>query len=196
MLGPVRDYLLAGGPLMAPLALDTFAVWFLYFRLVGALRNDLRTPAIEEVLAAPAAESAGGVTPRLVRHLRARLRAGMPFREAFLQCRAAELDRFSYSFYVLGALVTAAPLMGLLGTVFGMIDTFDAVAARSEETASMVASGISEALITTQVGLAAALPGTFGLAHLMRLYTRLRAVVDHCESHLALVFEFGREGGR
>jgi biopolymer transport protein ExbB len=70
-----------------------------------------------------------------------------------------------------------------------MVETFDAVAARSSETADLVAGGISQALITTQIGLVAALPGTFGLAHVFRLYKRLLNALDRCESHLALVFE-------
>ena len=89
----------------------------------------------------------------------------------------------------MGALVAAAPLLGLLGTVLGMIDTFDAVALRSRDASGLVAGGISQALITTQAGLMAALPGTFGLAHLYRLYRRLNHVLDRTESYLALKYE-------
>ena len=48
---------------------------------------------------------------------------------------------------------------------------------------------MSQALITTQVGLITALPGTLGLAHLYRLYKQLRNDIDRCESHLYLVFQ-------
>jgi biopolymer transport protein ExbB len=75
-----------------------------------------------------------------------------------------------------------------------MIDTFNAVAANSSETADLVAGGISKALITTQVGLVAALPGTLGLAHVFRLYRRLTNAVDLCETRLALIFEHADEG--
>jgi biopolymer transport protein ExbB len=130
-----------------------------------------------------------GAIPRITRHVILRMRAGLPFREACSQCRASETSRFSYGLIVLGALVVAAPLFGLLGTVLGMIDTFNAVAANSSETADLVAGGISKALITTQVGLVAALPGTLGLAHVFRLYRRLMNAVDLCETRLALLFE-------
>ena len=69
---------------------------------------------------------------------------------------------------MLSALTAAAPLLGLMGTVTGMILTFSGVSAMSGDTAAVVAGGISQALITTQVGLVVALPGVFGLAHLRR----------------------------
>ena len=62
----------------------------------------------------------------------------------------------------MAALVAAAPLLGLLGTVIGMMDTFHAAAT---DTAAL-ASGIGKALVTTQAGLATAIPGTLALAHL------------------------------
>ncbi|MCC5806173.1 MAG: MotA/TolQ/ExbB proton channel family protein [Opitutales bacterium] len=57
-------------------------------------------------------------------------------------------------------LITAAPLMGLLGTVTGMLTTFAGLGAtRSGNTVDLIAQGISEALITTQTGLIIAIPG-------------------------------------
>ena len=62
----------------------------------------------------------------------------------------------------LNTLIAAAPLMGLLGTVIGMLGTFVALSkGGGSEAASMVSAGISEALITTQTGLFIALPGLF-----------------------------------
>ncbi|MEK9985703.1 MAG: MotA/TolQ/ExbB proton channel family protein, partial [Opitutae bacterium] len=54
---------------------------------------------------------------------------------------------------------SAAPLMGLLGTVMGMLATFDGLTSNIGRTIELVASGISEALITTQTGLVIAIPG-------------------------------------
>ncbi|MFW5781711.1 MAG: MotA/TolQ/ExbB proton channel family protein [Candidatus Muiribacteriaceae bacterium] len=59
---------------------------------------------------------------------------------------------------ILRSLVNAAPLLGLLGTVTGMIHTFS-VLNSGAGSHSMLSSGISQALITTQLGLIAALPG-------------------------------------
>ncbi len=198
----VGGYWRAGGWLMLPLAAATFLILYRYIDLYGRLRSALRTPErcvdeLEQRLRGSGIdgtvrrwlESLPGAVPRLARHALARITAGLPAREAVQQCRDSELAPFSHAFYVLGALVVAAPLIGLLGTVFGMVDTFHAVSLRSGETAEMVAGGISQALITTQVGLVAALPGTFGLAHLYRLYRRLCNDIDRCESHLFVILE-------
>ena len=58
----------------------------------------------------------------------------------------------------LSTLATIAPLLGFLGTVSGMIRAFNAIAEAEQVNAKLVASGISEALITTAAGLVIAIP--------------------------------------
>lgn len=65
-------------------------------------------------------------------------------------------------------LATIAPLLGLLGTVGGMIKTFAVIAEFGTGNARELASGISEALITTQTGLVVAVPGLFLASFLIR----------------------------
>ena len=61
--------------------------------------------------------------------------------------------------YPLGIVATLAPLLGLLGMIIGMIDTFETVAlAGSLGDATQLAAGISQALVTTGLGLAIAIP--------------------------------------
>ena len=57
------------------------------------------------------------------------------------------------------ALAAAAPLLGLLGTVTGMVETFRVIGLYGMGNAQAMASGIKEALITTQAGLLVAIPG-------------------------------------
>lgn len=59
---------------------------------------------------------------------------------------------------LLGTVVNAAPQLGLLGTVTGMIAAFSALTRNSTSTAKIVAGGISEALYTTAFGLIVAIP--------------------------------------
>ena len=74
---------------------------------------------------------------------------------------AAELERYTSA---LGTVAQAAPLLGLLGTVLGMIRTFDDIRAQAVDYAQSnllmvdVAGGISEALITTMAGLSVGIP--------------------------------------
>ncbi len=65
--------------------------------------------------------------------------------------------------HFIAALAAALPLLGLLGTVIGIMETFQSNAGAN---AQLVASGIGKALVTTQAGLASALVGTIALAHL------------------------------
>jgi hypothetical protein len=70
-------------------------------------------------------------------------------------------------------LVLLAPLVGLLGTVSGMVETFNALAGDAQAGMSM-AGGISRALITTQYGLLIAIPGTLASRALDRKAMRIR----------------------
>jgi biopolymer transport protein ExbB len=58
----------------------------------------------------------------------------------------------------LGTVAAVAPLMGLLGTVFGMIQVFSEIMIQGTGQANVLAGGISEALITTAAGLVVAIP--------------------------------------
>ncbi len=76
------------------------------------------------------------------------LRLQEDMRESFRQHRVA-----------LGAMIAAAPLLGLLGTVSGMVTTFESLAQRAgEKSMEGLANGISEVLVATASGLLVALP--------------------------------------
>ncbi len=79
-----------------------------------------------------------------------------------------ELDRFAWvkrRLPMIAVLVAAAPLAGLLGTVFGMFVTFDGLASQAGATPiDSISMGISSAMITTQAGLFMAIPGAILLA--------------------------------
>jgi biopolymer transport protein ExbB len=83
----------------------------------------------------------------------------------------------------LSTLVTAAPLLGLLGTVLGMLQTFFGLSSiGGEETAGVVAGGISQALVTTEAGLMIALPGLFLVMIIQRQRHDLEAKLARLES--------------
>ncbi|MEO4046407.1 MotA/TolQ/ExbB proton channel family protein [Pseudomonas sp. CAU 1711] len=69
-----------------------------------------------------------------------------------------ELERYLNA---LGTIAGIAPLLGLLGTVLGMIDIFSAFMGANMANAAQLASGISKALITTAAGLMVAIPALF-----------------------------------
>jgi biopolymer transport protein ExbB len=74
-----------------------------------------------------------------------------------------ELDRFIGA---LGTIASLSPLMGLLGTVLGMIRTFNAITSDGIGNPAALAGGIAEALITTAAGLTVAIPALIGYKYL------------------------------
>ena len=77
-----------------------------------------------------------------------------PLQEAILK----ELPRLERFLSTISVLAAVAPLLGLLGTVSGMINTFQAITIHGTGDPRMLSGGISEALITTQLGLLVAVP--------------------------------------
>lgn len=78
--------------------------------------------------------------------------------DAIIRSGATELAFLDRGMALISGLTTVAPFFGFLGTVTGMIGAFKAVAAVGEVDATVVASGIAEALITTKWGLMIASP--------------------------------------
>ncbi len=103
---------------------------------------------------------------------------------AFDELRATEIVPFERDLRVMKICVSAAPLLGLLGTVTGMLATFSALAtgAGGDKTMGMVAEGISEALVTTETGLVIAIPGLFFQYQLARKLEAYKAFLAHLET--------------
>jgi len=102
----------------------------------------------------------------------------------FQELRTTEVAPFERDLRVMRICVSAAPLLGLLGTVTGMLTTFDALSTGSggDKTMGMVAKGISEALVTTETGLVIAIPGLFFQYQLMRKLESYKAFLATLET--------------
>ena len=164
----------AGGILMPILACISVAIWYqtlvTYIPLGRATRRANRANR-----ALRACEAGGG---DCLEHLHMQGIGGS-------DC-ASVLSAFSRRLVVLKALVAAAPLLGLLGTVRGMIVTFLALGGRGTASMDVLSTGISEALITTQVGLVVALPGILGAHASTRFLTRMETILRRVELVRAL----------
>ncbi len=93
----------------------------------------------------------------------------------------------------ISSVTTIAPLIGFLGTVSGMINAFEAIAASEQVNAKLVASGISEALITTATGLVVAIPATIGYNYFVSSIDRF--VIEMEETSAELIDELERING-
>lgn len=98
--------------------------------------------------------------------------------------RQALLPEVNQKIVLLSVLVTVAPLMGLLGTVIGMLTTFQGLAISSGQTIDLVADGIRVALITTETGLMIAIPGYVFISQVIRKRNEYNAFLTELESHL------------
>jgi biopolymer transport protein ExbB len=101
---------------------------------------------------------------------------------------AAELERYVP---VLGTIASVAPLLGLLGTVGGMILTFEVIQSQGMGNVGSLAGGISQALITTFAGLCVGIPALVANRYLLGRVDDL--VIDVEEVALAILAEIHAE---
>lgn len=95
-------------------------------------------------------------------------------KRALENCVAQESLKLESGLILLAIAVSGAPFLGLLGTVWGVMDTFGHIAQQGSATMSAMAPGVSAALITTVAGLLVAIPSMFGynwLVHNLRVLT-------------------------
>lgn len=185
MLWAGYEYLQQGGWVMIPLALTSLAMWSLIVdRLLSfhhLSRNDLQAgEAMEAVRAGARSYLAGpGLRRALLRNLVLDRSGDAELDRSILQQHALALrPQLRQHLKLIAVLAGIAPLLGLLGTVLGMIETFEVIAMFGTGNAKALAGGISVALVTTQTGLLIAVPGLLVSAALTRRARRLEVGFD------------------
>jgi biopolymer transport protein ExbB len=187
-----------GGPVMWPILLVSlmgltvtidrlFAFWryntanFYFRNKQAALIALAREGKFEEAVA-----SAKGADSPICRVLAQALKnreAG--FQETLEAASQLELDRLRRGLSVLDTTITVAPMLGILGTVTGIINTFNVLGAAGMENPAGATAGIAEALITTAAGLIVAIaclfPFNFLVAQIKRRTTELEQVLHQFE---------------
>ncbi len=101
-----------------------------------------------------------------------------------------ELERFLNA---LGTIAAISPLLGLLGTVIGMIQAFDSITAQGVGDPKVLSGGIGVALITTAAGLFVAIPSLVGFRYLRGVVDLM--VIEMEKEAIKLVQAFDRTGG-
>lgn len=157
-----------GGPIMWPLLVLSFVVLTVAIeRLLFLAREILKkdTKSFERILRSlndgrfeKALETSIGSTDQSIRVIGYGLKnIDSSFENAISRAAEKELDRYSQGVSVLDTAITLAPLLGLLGTVTGMISAFGLLGANELEAPSAITGGIAEALIATAFGLGIAI---------------------------------------
>jgi biopolymer transport protein ExbB len=195
----VWTYFQRGGPVMWPLLILSIValavVIWRWLALRNAARNStpmmtgLRQGLLEgDVMAAiEVCDRYPSAVSNIVRA--GLMKVGRPKDEVQLSLQDAsahELAVLERGLPVLGTIAVIAPLLGFLGTVTGMINSFDALAAVGLNNPAAVAAGISQALITTATGLAIAIPVQTAYNYFV---ARVNGTVRSMESAANLVIE-------
>ena len=84
---------------------------------------------------------------------------------------------------------STAPFIGLFGTVWGIMDAFHGIGQTGSASLAVVAPGISEALIATAIGLAAAIPAVMGYNHFLNKVNVLIGEMDNFSQELLNIVE-------
>ena len=164
-LEAVRDFLDMGGDVLSLITVTIFFMWLLIVERLIYFRTGMN---------------------KLEQEIRGAWEA-RPERKSWnaAQIREAMISRFSMAANsgvpVIQTLVALCPLLGLMGTVTGMIEVFDVMAISGSGNARSMAAGVSKATIPTMAGMVGALSGVF----LITLITRsIQTRIEHIEDTL------------
>ena len=174
------DYIQKGGPLMGLLLACSALFLAVFFErlfhmhratvhvgeflqgLAGLVRKRNYAEALLECAGTPG-PAARVIRAAIVHHDRPRAE----LKEIVRETAQLEVPRLERYLYLLAMIAYAAPLIGLLGTVVGMLDAFTTLAAHSGyATATDLAGGVYQSLLTTAAGLAVGLPAFVGYSYL------------------------------
>lgn len=175
----VWDFARKGGPLMIPIGLcSLLALTVIVERVVSlrrlhvippsfvsGLRKALDADRDQRALALAHCEASASPIGRIV--MAGLKRLGAPaerLEKSIVEAGEHEIAGLRKNLRVLSVIASIAPLLGLLGTIFGMITAFQTVASSAEALGrtELLAKGIYEAMITTAAGLMVAIPALLG----------------------------------
>jgi biopolymer transport protein ExbB len=113
------------------------------------------------------------------------------FLETLEAASQLELDRLRRGLSVLDTTITVAPMLGILGTVTGIINTLNLLSAAGMENPTGATAGIAEALITTAAGLIVAIVCLFPFNFLVAQLKRRTAELEQAVHHIELAYNTG-----
>lgn len=163
-IASLRAFLDQGGIMMYVIALLTLVMWTLIFERFSYFKGDLQGDVQEYFIAWEARRE------RKSWHAH-QIRTAMISRVN---------NRINSNLDMITALVALCPLLGLLGTVTGMIEVFSVLSTSSGGDTRSMANGVSKATIPTMAGMVSAITGLFANTYLARLADDEKALfADH-----------------
>ncbi len=189
---------LKGGPIMWPLLFTSIiALTFVIERVWFIAREKFRRQpeVVADILRAVERGDLAGAMKcgaNAVDFVARVLAAGLSHREesltnAVIRASNQELKRFNRGLTVLDTVITLAPLLGLLGTVTGMIHAFGLLGGKELDAPQAITGGIAEALIATAFGLGIAITALIPFNYLNARLEEARHEIEDAASHLELL---------
>jgi biopolymer transport protein ExbB len=188
----VIDILISGGPVMIPLGLLSLVALAIVLERLWILRRanymkDTVVNSLSQLLANRNFKSAidycrrrpGPFTHLVIALVENRNAPYDELKEIMEDTGRRELLGLQRGLPALATIVGGAPLLGLLGTVLGMIKIFTVVASAGSGITEQLASGIAQALITTATGLIIAIPTLFTHSFLEARAVGILADIEH-----------------
>jgi biopolymer transport protein ExbB len=191
------DLLISGGVvLLAIVAISVYAVYLFFVRLFKLAKERLDTDELmarvnaavrdrDLDLALDACEQHGGPVARVLQAALLRLPYGRQAVEAaFAEASLLEEQSLTRGLRPLATIAQVAPLLGLLGTVTGMIIAFGEISASGTGNPGLLAGGIGQALVTTAAGLIVAIPVLIGQNYLASRVDAILMEIDRRREEL------------
>ncbi len=191
------ELMVSGGPvLVAIILISVYAVYIFFERLMKLRRENVQTgslmarvnAAVRErdlETALEAAERHGGPVGRVLSAALGRLPYGRPAVEAaFEEATLIEEKNLTRGLRPLGIIAQISPMLGLLGTVTGMIISFSEIAQYGSGDPSLLAYGIGQALVTTAAGLIVAIPVLVAHGYLASRVEKILSEIDRRREEL------------
>jgi biopolymer transport protein ExbB len=198
----------SGGPVMYPLlACSLIMLTVVIERLIFWIQLDIRRDQalVDEVLELCRVGNWDGVKERVATskdYIIRILVSGILHRDfsmnkAMEATAADQLKQMRRFMSILDTLITVAPLLGIFGTVIGIIQSFDILGASGIEHPRMVTAGIAQALITTAAGLGIAILSVFPYNYFNSRVENAAISIEKYATSLEIVYEklFQKSGG-
>ena len=104
---------------------------------------------------------------------------------ALLRAMSRETAKYEQKMTLLGTIISGAPFMGLLGTVWGVMDCFGSMSHQTSVTLQQLAPGVAGSLLTTVAGLVVAIPSVFGFNFLTTQIRKMGVEIENFATSLS-----------